>query len=540
MVLEVVANDKGGIKMSRIKLPTNDVEQASYYNEDEPNDVVYLSKHNTQLTDPELVKIYRKICEIAPPGYINYVADEIGISEIFTDTHIDMLRYCEKHKKWYIYENGRWVVDTSEMRVHNKVQVLLRLLELYCDESQKDLSEYKKTVRKCMSDPIIRRILHNSRFKMMVDATDFDSDPYLLNCTNGVYNMRDKSFRFATPDDLFTLSTACYYPHAYQKQRCEEWEQFISDIMENDKDKALFLQRALGYSLLGINREECMFVAYGKTRAGKGTLFNTIAKILGMNSDKGYSGTINSAFICYNKYKDKDYNAAQPMLAETVGLRYVTMSETKEGAVLDANGVKSITGRDPLQTRRLHCEPFIFTPQFTMWLSTNSLPKVTDNTVFKSDRIWVIEFNKHFDKEERNRDLSDIFMQEENQAAIFRWLLDGYEMYAEQGLNPPPCIIEATERYERQNDVIMCFKDDCLEDAPGERVSNALMYNQYKSWCIDEERGYRPMGSTTFYGKLSKHYTRIDSHGFRGFEGVKIKAERLDNSNVIHFGTKNT
>jgi putative DNA primase/helicase len=146
-----------------------------------------------------------------------------------------MLRYCEKHKKWYIYENGRWVVDTSEMRVHNKVQVLLRLLELYCDESQKDLSEYKKTVRKCMSDPIVRRILHNSRFKMMVDATDFDSDPYLLNCTNGVYDMQKQSFRFATPEDYFTLSTSCAFPTALYVDYCDRWYTFVDEITEGNK-----------------------------------------------------------------------------------------------------------------------------------------------------------------------------------------------------------------------------------------------------------------------------------------------------------------
>jgi hypothetical protein len=62
-----------------------------------------------------------------------------------------------------------------------------------------------------------------------------------------------------------------------------------------------------------------------------------------------------------------------------------------------------------------------------------------------------------------------------------------------------------------------------LEDAEGETVSNALMYAKYKSWCADEERCYNPLGTTTFYKKLNKYYSRKDSHGFRGFADVKIK-----------------
>ena len=84
-------------------------------------------------------------------------------------------------------------------------------------------------------------------------------------------------------------------------------------------------------------------------------------------------------------------------------------------------------------------------------------------------------------------------------------------------------MVKATKDYARINDRILCFKEDCLEDAEGEQVSNALMYSKYKSWCADDERNYSPLGTTTFYKKLAKHYNRKDSNGFRGFTGVKIK-----------------
>lgn len=34
--------------------------------------------------------------------------------------------------------------------------------------------------------------------------------------------------------------------------KCKRWEKFIKEVTQNDEDKADFLQRALGYSMLGI------------------------------------------------------------------------------------------------------------------------------------------------------------------------------------------------------------------------------------------------------------------------------------------------
>jgi putative DNA primase/helicase len=266
-----------------------------------------------------------------------------------------------------------------------------------------------------------------------------------------------------------------------------------------------------------------MFIAYGQTRCGKGTLFNSIAKVLGSGSENGYGGTINSSLVCESKFKDKDYNAPEPMLADTVGVRYLTLSETKSNAVLDETSIKSLTGRDPRKTRQLHTTAFTFTPQFTIWLSTNFLPKVNDDSVFKSDRIWVIEFNKHFDEETRDNNLKELFDTKEAQMTILKWLVDGYRDYVEQGLNPPACVRESTANYARQNDRVLCFKEDCLEDAPGERVSNAAMYAKYKTWCMDEERSYTPLGTTSFYKQIGRFYPKKDSNGFRGYADVRLK-----------------
>jgi putative DNA primase/helicase len=394
------------------------------------------------------------------------------------------------------------------------------------------LKKYDQYINKSSSDSILRRALNASKNSLLIELGEFDSDPYLLNCRNGVFDLRKLSFRQAKAQDYLTLSMDCAYLPENLAPRCERWYSFIDEITSHDKEKANYLQKALGYSLLGENTKECMFVAYGSTtRNGKGTLFNTIAKVFGLGKENGYGGTIKPALICESKYKERDYNAPEPMLADTVGLRYLTMSETKDNVSLDETSIKSLTGRDPLKTRQLHSPAFVFTPQFTLWLSTNFLPRVNDDSVFRSDRIWVIPFNEHFDENTRDEQLKDIFTNDTNKVTILRWLIEGYKKFVKEGLTPPQCVRDATAEYARLNDRILCFKEDCLEYAEGETVSNALMYAKYKSWCADDERDYTPLGTTTFYKKIGKFYKRKDSNGFRGFVDVKVR--HSDNNIVI-------
>ena len=492
------------------------------------NDQYHTLKNGMTLTDENDIKIFEMLISLTPHCNINFLWNDIGLGNLFGVCFKHIERFCVDNLKWYIYNNGVWEIDKGDVISQGNMQRLLQLLHLYCKEVEttenKDVIEkYGAYVNKSSSDSILRRALNAARGSMTIQITDFDNNPHLLNCKNGVYDMQKQCFRLATPEDYFTLSTSCSYPTALFTDRCDRWYSFIDEITEGNKEKAQFLQRALGYSLLGINKDECMFIAYGQTRCGKGTLFNNIAKVLGSGGEKAYGGTVSASLVCESKFKDKDYNAPEPMLADTIGIRYLTLSETKSNAVLDVTAIKSLTGRDPRKTRQLHTAPFTFTPQFTMWLSTNFLPKVNDDTVFKSDRIWVIEFNKHFDEDSRDNNLKELFDSKEAQTTILGWLIDGYKDYAKQGLNPPACVREATANYARQNDRVLCFKEECLEDAPGERVSNGAMYAKYKSWCMDEERSYTPLGTTSFYKQMARFYSKMDAHGFRGFTDVRLK-----------------
>lgn len=85
----------------------------------------------------------------------------------------------------------------------------------------------------------------------------------------------------------------------------------------------------------------------------------------------------------------------------------------------------STPGGEDITARELYQAAITFKPQFTMWLSCNDLPAVKDKSLFASDRVRVIEFNRHFTDAEQDKGLKDYFESQEAMKGIFTWLVAG-------------------------------------------------------------------------------------------------------------------
>ena len=346
---------------------------------------------------------------------------EMGMATLFGLVYTEEARYCPEHRSWYTYHEGAWRKDEGAILVSEKMKDFVRLMILYCGEiDDEELRKAYLSFVNRMGDRRMRdRILKDATGELRISAVEFDSDPYLINCLNGTYNLRDFSFREHRWDDFITMQTA--FNHTVSKEvGCDRWETFIAEVTQNDAEKADFLQRALGYSMLGMSNEECMFILHGKTtRNGKSTLLNTIETILG-----GYASVAPVGMICRGD-RQKDAEAASPTLAGLKGIRFVTMAESNEYGKLDEEKIKQLTGGEEISARALYQSAVTFKPQFTLWLSCNDLPMVTDKSLFASERIRVVEFNRHFAPSEQDTHLKEELCEKSSMSGIFMWLVRG-------------------------------------------------------------------------------------------------------------------
>ena len=168
---------------------------------------------------------------------------------------------------------------------------------------------------------------------------DLDSDHWVLNSLTGTVDLRTGRQRPHCRADLITkLAPVEYNPAA----ECPRWNRFLAEVFEPHPDVIPFIQRAVGYSLTGDTREECLFLMYGTGRNGKGTFIKTVAAILG-----DYAGTADfSTFVAKRDEGPRDD------IANMRGKRFVSAQESREGAALAESLLKWLTGGDVVRARR--------------------------------------------------------------------------------------------------------------------------------------------------------------------------------------------
>lgn len=490
----------------------------------EDNSEFFCLRNGRYIMSEELSAKMYYIKKIQPESYqadsSGYSWDESGMAELFSECYENDTRYCPENKTWYTYDGGRWKKDVGAILVSEKIKEFVRLMSLYCGEIVDDdkRKEYTKFIAK-MGDRRFRdRLMKDATSVKPVPAAQFDANPNLINCQNGTYDLEKMEFRPHDWRDYLTMSTNFNYT-AKDDVRCERWERFIDEVTSGDKDKADYLQRAMGYSMLGMCKEECMFILYGKTtRNGKSTFLGTIHHLLG-----DYATVSPVSVICKSD-RAKNAEAASPTIAALKGKRFVSMAESNQYGKLDEEVIKQLTGGEEITARNLYESMMTFLPQFTLWLSCNDLPAVQDKSLFASDRVRVIEFNKHFSETERDTNLKEIFKTNEAMQGIFTWLIAGYFKYKRFGLKMNDKMKEVIKQYEKDNDLVLQFLEErCTASETGAR--SKTLYDAYKIWC--RSNGYYVCSAKKFNAGLEqhpeKHQGKVIRDGYPFYKGISLR-----------------
>lgn len=370
---------------------------------------------------------------------------------------------------------------------------------------------------------------YNVREKLVKDAqtvylmeySEFDNKPWLYNCKNGTFNLKSGQLQKHKADDMLTqISNVIYEPGA----RCERWERYIDEVMKSDQQSKNLLQMIAGYCLSGSTKFECFFMLYGKsTRNGKGTFNSTMMKMHG-----DYAKVLNAESLSYKSFYNNS-EAPNESIASLAGARYVCVSEPGQGMVINSDLVKTLTGGDPIRARFLRQNSFIFVPDFKIVINTNFLPKILDDTIFASDRLVLLNFDNHFDADNRDNSLKKQFLKPENMSGIFNWCYKGYQMLEHSGkFKMPDKSMQLFNKYRDESDLIKQFMDECMISSIGGKVKFKEVYERYKDWAKDN--GYEKCSKRTLKGKMEGKI-RIEEYNHQDY----IFEYALENIDEIPF-----
>jgi len=454
------------------------------------------------------------------------------------------VRYDHTAKRWHIWNGVRWAPDLTK-EVHRRCLDLVyeRVNEVARQYAVGDLKEEKfKHQMK-----VYRRLLGRGRLESALevlswmpdyktDGADWDQDPNLLGCENGIVDLRkNELIPNPGPELLVTKTTGHKFvpfePHEPLFQAMEthlralghrepRFPSFLREITSNDDHLAAFFLLWFGYSLFGHTQEQRFLILTGLGRNGKGALVTAMRFCFGE-----YSAKADASLYMRSRFGSARSDQARADLMELKGKRLAAMSEP-DGGVFNEEMLKAHTGGDPITARALHSNNVItWLPTHSITFLTNQPPSVSDIGPAMAARVMVADFRERFDGEKEDKKLyAKLEAEAEGILGVLCWAAKGW-YDSETGLAIPERVRKASQEYLDQNDPIGRALAEEFVVERGAQGNARDLYDAYVEWHARSEEEGDPLTQTAFGLSLGKRgFNKITTRTGRVWLGVRPKS----------------
>lgn len=422
-----------------------------------------------------------------------FTLDETGNAMRLARSVEGNFRYIDEEKTWYTWNGTVWESDWTGALDRAWIAQTEEMLKSETESVRKWGSASRSSAKIDAAGKVMRKLPG-----MTVSSTSFNPNRHMLNLKNGVLDLQDGILR---PYDRSYLMTRTFEASFNPDAQCPEFEAFMAAALPDPAMRS-YVQRALGYSILGDADQRSVFLIHGPSGTGKSTLMETMRNIFGQ-----YGATAPASTF---KASDRGQGPS-PDLHTLRGKRFVTTSETSAGALFDEDLLKRLSGRDQIQSRSLY-EKFVeWTPECALWLATNNPPKFNSD----DDAIWrrakLIPFLTVFTGEGERRDMARSVLAPERDG-ILNWLLAGLRDYQEHGLGEPEQVRELAQEQRSQSDPVARFVDEKVTDGilvmePGQSMRTSELFAMYLEWS--KQVGEKGVGSRRFFNRITSNFPGV-------------------------------
>jgi P4 family phage/plasmid primase-like protien len=462
-----------------------------------------------------------------------------------------------KNHVWYYFENHRWNRTTNGGKLitlmsndfanyYMKKDIEYKKKAMSANESMKktllaEAETFTKISKKLMDITFKKKIMEEAQYLFYED--DFqqrlDEKHHLIGFTNGVFDLKTRTFRDGQPDDHISMSTKVYYkPYNKENPYIKQIENFFESILPNKNVREYFLTR-LSTCVSGENREEKAYFCTGSGSNGKSLTFKLMNDALG-------DYYISCPITIITK-KRNAANQASPELARMKGPRCGVFQEPGDNEVINVGIFKELTGNDSFMVRGLFQDPVEITPQLKHFIATNDLPKITSDDGGTWRRIRVIPFPMKFVE---NPDPNN-----ENEAKIDTKLKDKITKWAptfasylihlymtkydtKNKVKEPEEVMMSTNKYRKAQDLIREFFEariQVTEDKKDKMLKKDIL-SEFRSWVKSEHDGEAVPKSAKLYEFIEKEikqdYPKSGGWRYLAFKDDEQTSEEEDNIDV--------
>ncbi len=383
--------------------------------------------------------------------------------------------YCREKKdvfyaaeQFYSYDNGVYKT-MNEDTAKNMVRDLM--------------------VRGCTKLSQITDAAGQWKMQIQKDSKDLNTNPYLINLRNGMYDVLEEKLIEHSSKYLTTVQlNVSFTPGA----DCPRFKKFLSEQL--DADQIPLVQEILGYFLIPTNRSQKSFLIVGEAAAGKSVLLRVINEIL-----LGRENVSNVSWQALNeRFKP----------AELFG-KLANIFADLPTKNIDDNGIfKALVGEDWLTVERKNKNPFSFQSYARLLFSCNTIPR---NYGDKSEgfyrRLIIIRFNHAVPEGKRDPKLIDKFQAEAD--GIFLFALEGLKRLMENGwiFSETESNRNEVQKYREDSNSVLAFINECCVIETGAEVGRTIVFDSYKKYC--EECGLNPYSQRRFNDEVKANFPMI-------------------------------
>ena len=450
-----------------------------------------------------------------PPGNSFVIDGVITYSDVWKVRMIlpeleDVLRYASG--VWYTWQGNQWRHDTlgaHRMLVEDLLARVAVRVRAYAQTLTGSMQDKTMTVAKGLQGKTaIENTIQLLQPRLAMNRDDFDQNLLALGVPDGQVDLTTGEVSPGEPTDLISRSTNV----TPRPGPSPMFEAFMRHLTDGDPELCGFLQRYAGYALTGRMEEKVFLYGFGSdSDTGKSTFIHILQGVMGE-----YAKTVDIETFINTGKGDTGYT-----LAQLPGIRLVTATEPKRGQTWDEKTIKTITGGDEVQVRAIYGHPFTFQPQFKLLIAGNAEPslRTVDDAMLR--RVLIVPMNQKVLPEERIDNLAEMIIEDEG-AQVLHWMVQGAQAWAQDGLQLPAKVADATRAYGEAEDAIGEWIEDHCELGMDGLAPSVELFTSWSQWC--RARNMDPGSNKSFTQELKARgfeYGRTSS--IRGFAGIRVR-----------------
>ena len=304
--------------------------------------------------------------------------------------------------------------------------------------------------------------------QIMIEENTTTTNPNLIAFTNGLYNIKDGSFRGFTPDVVITNKIPWpYNPAAYSPLL----DHTLNRLACDDPEVRALLEEMVGYCLYRRNELGKAFILIGDKSNGKSTFLHMV---------KNMMGNENIASLDLKELGDRFKTA------ELFGKLANIGDDIGDEFIANASIFKKLVTGDQVNVERKGKDPFEFINYAKFLFSANVIPRIKDKTGAVQRRLTIVPFDAKFtpnDADFRPFIKDELCEQEPMEYLIQLGLAALKRVLLNNQFTTSTRVQGQLDEYEENNNPIIGFINEVGSDWIANEATKTV-YRRYKEYCI--------------------------------------------------------